>query len=84
MAQGEFLISEEIKRRIKASDKRFFANDCISEFFEEGEKEMLIDELTCRFEGVLDTLIIDRENDPNSQGTGKTSCKNVCKRNYVW
>ena len=46
MAQGEFLISEEIKRRIKASDKRFFANDCISEFFEEGEKEMLIDELT--------------------------------------
>jgi GTP cyclohydrolase I len=75
MAQGEFLISEEIKRRIKASDKRFFANDCISEFFEEGEKEMLIDELTCRFEGVLDTLIIDRENDPNSQGTGKRLAK---------
>ena len=75
MAQGEFLISEEIKRRIKASDKRFFANDCISEFFEEGEKEMLIDELTCRVEGVLDTLIIDRENDPNSQGTGKRLAK---------
>lgn len=75
MAEGEYLISEEIKRRIKASDKRFFANDCISEFFEEGEKEMLIDELTCRFEGVLDTLIIDRENDPNSQGTGKRLAK---------
>ena len=36
---------------------------------------MLIDELTCRFEGVLDTLIIDRENDPNSQGTGKRLAK---------
>ena len=46
--EGEFLISEEIKRRIKEADKRFFANDCISEFFEDGEKEMLIDELTCK------------------------------------
>jgi|TARA_R110001592_G_scaffold132997_16_gene348085 GTP cyclohydrolase I len=73
--EGEFLISEEIKRRIKEADKRFFANDCISEFFEDGEKEMLIDELTCRFEGVLDSLIIDRENDPNSQATGKRLAK---------
>ena len=66
--ESEFLISEEIKRRIKAANKRFYANDCIAEFFEDGEKEMLIDELTCRFEGVLETLIIDTENDPNSQG----------------
>ena len=35
--EGEFLISEEIKRRIKEADKRFFANDCISEFFEDVE-----------------------------------------------
>jgi GTP cyclohydrolase I len=42
---------------------------------QEGEKEQLIEEATEAFETVLDTLIIDRHNDPNSQGTARRLAK---------
>ena len=40
-----------------------------------GEKEQLIEEATEAFETVLDTLIIDRHNDPNSKGTARRLAK---------
>ena len=66
---------EEIIQRIKDADAGFHANDNITKFIEEGEKEQLIDELTEKFEGVLDALIIDRDNDPNSQDTARRLAK---------
>jgi GTP cyclohydrolase I len=39
------------------------------------DKEELIDELTGKFESVLDSLVIDRHNDPNSQDTGRRLAK---------
>ena len=66
---------EEVTRRIKDANKRFWAGDNISEFIYEGEKQTLIDEAAEKFEGVLDSLIIDRENDPNSHGTAKRLAK---------
>ena len=36
---------------------------------------MLVDELTHKFEDVLQSLIIDTENDPNSQGTARRLAK---------
>ena len=68
-------VSEIIRNRIKENGKRFYACDNISEFIEVGETELLIDELTAKFEGVLDSLLIDRENDPNSQETGRRLAK---------
>lgn len=68
-------ISQEIKKRIEKADKRFFAADNISEFIKDGEKEQLIDELQEKFDGIIDSLVIDRENDPNSKGTGKRLAK---------
>jgi len=41
----------------------------------ESAKEHLIDEATEAFERVLDTLLIDRETDPNSQGTARRLAK---------
>jgi GTP cyclohydrolase I len=66
---------EEVTRRIKDANKRFWAGDNISEFIYAGEKDKLIEEAAEKFEGVLDALIIDRHNDPNSHGTAKRLAK---------
>ncbi len=69
------MISDDIKQRLIKSNTRFFASDNVSEYIYDGEKELLIEELTSKFECVLDSLIIDRINDPNSQGTSKRLAK---------
>ena len=61
--------SQKIRDRLRKSNKRYFANDNIADFIYEGEKEQLIEELTIEFETVLQSLVIDTANDPNSQGT---------------
>lgn len=66
---------EEIIKRCQDADKRFWASDNISILIQTGEKEQLIDEATEAFEKVLDCLIIDRHNDPNSQGTARRLAK---------
>lgn len=66
---------EEITQRIRDAAKRYWAGDNISEFIHDGEKEKLIDEAAEKFEGVLDALLIDRHNDPNSKGTANRLAK---------
>jgi|TARA_B110000908_G_C10180242_1_gene415313 GTP cyclohydrolase I len=68
-------ISELIKERINDDNARFWAGDNISQYLEEGDKQKLIDELTPKFETVLDGLVIDRHNDPNSMDTGRRLAK---------
>jgi len=69
------MISEVIKARLKNAGKRFFASDNISQFIYPDEKPKLIEELTEKFESVLNSLIIDTENDPNSQDTARRLAK---------
>ena len=66
---------EEIIQRCKDADKRYWAGDNISDLLQSGEKEQLIDEATEAFETVLDTLLIDRHTDPNSEGTARRLAK---------
>ncbi len=68
-------MSELIRRRMKADGKRYWAGDNISGYVSEEDKARLIDEATTAFETVLDTLLIDRETDPNSQGTARRLAK---------
>ena len=68
-------ISNTIKKRIVESGDRFWAGDNISKHIKKGEHQVLIDELAFKFEDVLDSLIIDRQNDPNSKDTGKRLAK---------
>ena len=68
-------ISEKIKKRLEAANKRYWANDNISEFIENDEKEKLVDEAVEAFEQVLDSLVIDRNTDPNSKGTARRMAK---------
>jgi GTP cyclohydrolase I len=66
---------EEIKARLVQAKQRYWAGDNISSVLQDGDKETLIDEATTAFESVLDALIIDRYNDPNSQGTARRLAK---------
>ena len=69
-------LSVVIRDSMRASGKRFWAGDNISEFIEsDQEREQLIDEATQAFETVLDALLIDRATDPNSQGTARRLAK---------
>lgn len=67
--------SKEIKARLEQEGIRYWAGDNISKVLHEGDKEVLIDNATTAFEGVLDALLIDRHNDPNSQGTARRLAK---------
>jgi GTP cyclohydrolase I len=63
-------VSVKIREKIKASNKRFHANDNIAEFLDPGDLEKMLDEVETKFKTVLDSLVIDTENDHN---TGKTA-----------
>ena len=67
--------SKKIKQRLVEAGKRHWAGDNIADFIEEGEKQQLIDELAVKFEDVLQGLVIDTENDPNSHDTGRRLAK---------
>jgi len=67
--------SKELKARLDDAGIRYWAGDNISSVMQPGDKEELIEELTGKFESVLDSLVIDRHNDPNSMDTGRRLAK---------
>ena len=67
--------AQEIKTKLEEYGIRYWAGDNISTVLQEGDKEQLIDEATLAFNSVLDALVIDRYNDPNSQGTARRLAK---------
>lgn len=68
-------LAEALCERMRQDGKRFWAGDNVSEYIAESDKEHLINEATEAFEKVLDSLLIDRETDPNSQGTARRLAK---------
>jgi GTP cyclohydrolase IA len=68
-------LSQVIRDRMKQDNKRFWAGDNISDYVDDNVKPELINEATLAFERVLDTLLIDRETDPNSKGTARRLAK---------
>jgi GTP cyclohydrolase I len=71
----EINLAQAIRQKMRRDGKRFWAGDNISDYITEEDKTVLIKEATTAFESVLDALLIDRENDPNSQGTAKRLAK---------
>jgi len=67
--------SQILRDNMAAEGKRFWAGDNISDYVDTETKYLLIDEAAEAFETVLDTLLIDRHNDPNSQGTARRLAK---------
>ena len=75
MTDNSLNLSQVIRKRLTDAGARYWAGDNISEYITDKEKDMLVDELTSKFEGVLDSLIIDRQTDPNSMGTARRLAK---------
>ena len=67
--------SDRIRQELNSKGIRYWAGDNISAVVTEKDKSELIDELTEKFEGVLDTLLIDRTEDPNSMDTPRRLAK---------
>ena len=68
-------VSVKIRERLQAANKRFHANDNISEFIEPGELEKLLDEVQEKMQGVLDSMVIDTEHDHNTRATARRVAK---------
>lgn len=68
-------VSERIRSRLVKAKRRFHANDNISEFVEPGEHDALLEEVTTKMQGVLDSLVIDTISDHNTQDTARRVAK---------
>ena len=68
-------VSQRIRARLQEAGQRYHANDNISAFLESGELDALLDEVTGKLEGVLDSLVIDVVNDHNSRDTARRVAK---------
>ncbi|MFZ9184205.1 MAG: GTP cyclohydrolase I [Hylemonella sp.] len=80
-------VSVKIRERLVAARKRFFANDNIADFIQPGEIEQLLDEVEGKMQGVLDSLVIDTDNDHNTAATARRVARmylnEVFKGRYV-
>ena len=68
-------VAERIRERIVQSGDRYFANDNIHEHIREGELELLQDEVADKLSDVLETLVIDTQNDHNTEDTARRVAK---------
>ena len=68
-------VSVKIRERIRAAGRRFNANDNIADFIEPGELARLLDEVTGKMQGVLDSLVIDTGRDHNTGDTARRVAK---------
>ena len=80
-------VSVKIRERLLAARRRFNANDNIAEFIEPGELEGLLDEVEHKMKHVLEALVIDLDNDHNTENTARRVAKmylnEVFKGRYV-
>lgn len=80
-------VSVRIRQRLQAAQRRYHANDNIADCIAPGELEQLLDEVTTRMEGVLDSLVIDTAGDHNTRDTARRVAKmylnEVFKGRYV-
>ena len=68
-------VSVKIRQRVLAARKRFHANDNIADFIEPGELESLLDEVEDKMKAVLSSMVIDTENDHNTDDTARRVAK---------
>jgi GTP cyclohydrolase IA len=68
-------ISAQIRARLQQQGQRFHANDNISAFIQPGELELLTREVETRIKALLESLVIDVENDHNTLDTARRVAK---------
>lgn len=75
-------LSQVIRERLKTAGARFHSNDNISDYVSETEVEQLVDEVAEKMQGVLESLVIDTENDHNTQDTARRVAKMFVKETF--
>lgn len=68
-------VSTRIRNRLRRARRRFHANDNIAAFIEPDEHGPLLEEVAGKMKGVLESLVIDVENDHNTQETARRVAK---------
>src|SRR5436190_21868361 len=85
--QENTAVSAKIRTRLLQANRRFNANDNISEYLEPGDLDALLAEVATRMEGVLESLVIDTSHDHNTHETARRVAKmyltEVFKGRYV-
>lgn len=76
-------MSESIISRIKQDNGSFFANDNISQYLQANEIELLQTEVEEKVKALLQSLVIDIENDHNTQETAKRIAKMYLKEVFA-
>ncbi|MBK8596338.1 MAG: GTP cyclohydrolase I [Holophagales bacterium] len=72
---GRTPVADRIRERIRGAHGRFRANDNIAAYLEDGELELLRQEVADRVEDVLRALVIDIETDHNTRDTARRVAK---------
>lgn len=67
--------SDIIRKRLVDRDQKFFCNDNISDAMEGIDFDALVDEVAGKMQGVLESLVIDTDNDHNTQDTARRVAK---------
>jgi GTP cyclohydrolase I len=75
-------ISEVIRQRLDAAHHRYHSNDNIAEFIQEGELDLLQEEVALKLEGVLQSLVIDTVCDHNTQDTANRVAKMFLRETF--
>ena len=73
--ENSALASDRIRKRLQRANRRFHANDNISAFVKEGEIDQLRDEVAAKMAEVLKSLVIDTDNDHNTNETAQRVAK---------
>ena len=76
-------VSVKIRERLRVARQRFHSNDNIADFIQPGELEALLDEVTDKMKGVLDSMVIDTENDHNTGNTARRVAKMYLKEVFA-
>jgi GTP cyclohydrolase I len=75
MAEVTNSVSQRVRSRLQAKKQRFHANDNIAAFIEPGELEELQKEVAAKMLTVLESLVIDVDNDHNTRETARRVAK---------
>jgi GTP cyclohydrolase I len=76
-------MSEVIRDRIRQAGARFHANDNIADYINsDDEINRLVDEVAGQFQGVLNSLVIDTQNDHNTQDTARRVAKMFVRETF--
>jgi GTP cyclohydrolase I len=67
--------SDDLRKRMDEKGHRYWACDNVSDYITPTGKEKLIEEATEAYEKFLKALLVDTDNDPNSQETAKRVAK---------